>query len=329
MSARLRGTRGNVSLLVVIMLPALLVAAGLVLDGGRQLQVRRDTERGGGRRGPGGHAAVRAGDPWCRSRRWSGGAAGHGRAGEPGDDRVGRRRRAVGHGDGHGERRPPHPARLALGVVDVDGHAGRGGVAVNGRRRLRAIAALVATIVLVVGVPLALIAFVGNPWPGRTRLELGDEVALVVGVLAVLAWLVWLRFVVAVVVEVRAQVAELRRPPSPARVRPAAAVAPRRRAARPATRRRRADRAADRATRQRPPSPTAPDARRGGAPITLVSPDGRATGAGRSATPSAATSRSSPATRCSASPGTISATPSAGGRSSSSTAIARSPTAAA
>ena len=31
---RLHGSRGNVSLLVVIMLPALLVAAGLVLDGG-------------------------------------------------------------------------------------------------------------------------------------------------------------------------------------------------------------------------------------------------------------------------------------------------------
>jgi Flp pilus assembly protein TadG len=40
---RLRGSRGNVSLLVVIMLPALLMAAGLVLDGGRQLQVRRET----------------------------------------------------------------------------------------------------------------------------------------------------------------------------------------------------------------------------------------------------------------------------------------------
>jgi Flp pilus assembly protein TadG len=40
---RLRGSGGNVSLLVVIMLPALLMAAGLVLDGGRQLQVRRDT----------------------------------------------------------------------------------------------------------------------------------------------------------------------------------------------------------------------------------------------------------------------------------------------
>lgn len=37
-----RGERGSVSLLVVIMIPALLMAAGLVLDGGRQLQARRD-----------------------------------------------------------------------------------------------------------------------------------------------------------------------------------------------------------------------------------------------------------------------------------------------
>jgi len=39
---RLRGERGSVSLLVVIMVPALLMAGGLVLDGGRQLQARRD-----------------------------------------------------------------------------------------------------------------------------------------------------------------------------------------------------------------------------------------------------------------------------------------------
>ena len=42
MSTRLRGERGSVSLLVVVMIPALLVAAGLVLDGGRQLQARRE-----------------------------------------------------------------------------------------------------------------------------------------------------------------------------------------------------------------------------------------------------------------------------------------------
>ena len=41
-SRRLRGERGSVSLLVVIMVPALLMAAGMVLDGGRQLQARRD-----------------------------------------------------------------------------------------------------------------------------------------------------------------------------------------------------------------------------------------------------------------------------------------------
>ncbi len=41
-AARGRGEHGNVSLLVVVMLPALLFAAGLVLDGGRQLQARRD-----------------------------------------------------------------------------------------------------------------------------------------------------------------------------------------------------------------------------------------------------------------------------------------------
>jgi Flp pilus assembly protein TadG len=38
---RARGEHGNVSLLVVIMVPALLLSAGLVLDGGRQLQARR------------------------------------------------------------------------------------------------------------------------------------------------------------------------------------------------------------------------------------------------------------------------------------------------
>jgi Flp pilus assembly protein TadG len=42
MSRRLSGARGNVSLFVVILLPALIVCAGLALDGGRQLQARRD-----------------------------------------------------------------------------------------------------------------------------------------------------------------------------------------------------------------------------------------------------------------------------------------------
>lgn len=41
---RVRGERGSVSLLVVIMVPALLAAGGLVLDGGRQLEARRDAQ---------------------------------------------------------------------------------------------------------------------------------------------------------------------------------------------------------------------------------------------------------------------------------------------
>ena len=85
------------------------------------------------------------------------------------------------------------------------------------RGTLRAIGAVVATLVVVVGVPLLLLVLVGNPWPGASRIELRDELALVVGVLATLAWIVWARFVVAVVIEVRDQIAELRtmgeRPP--------------------------------------------------------------------------------------------------------------------
>ena len=91
-------------------------------------------------------------------------------------------------------------------------------------RRIGALGAIATMAVLVVGVPALLVVLVGNPWPGRTRVELRDEVALVVGVLAVLAWLVWLRFLVAVVAEVRDQFGELAgaptagfAPPPPAR----------------------------------------------------------------------------------------------------------------
>ena len=71
--------------------------------------------------------------------------------------------------------------------------------------------------------PVLLLRLVGNPWPGWERIELGDERALVVGVLASLAWLLWARFVLAVVMAVPDQLAELRderdRPPdAPVRV---------------------------------------------------------------------------------------------------------------
>ena len=38
------GDRGSVSVFVVVMVPALLAAAGLVLDGGRQLDARRNAQ---------------------------------------------------------------------------------------------------------------------------------------------------------------------------------------------------------------------------------------------------------------------------------------------
>jgi nucleoid-associated protein YgaU/two-component SAPR family response regulator len=89
------------------------------------------------------------------------------------------------------------------------------------RRALIAFGAVLVLATLVVGVPVVLVRFVGNPWPGRARIELGDDVAAVVGVLAVLAWLVWARFVIAVVAEVRDQVATLR---AEARLEPGARV---------------------------------------------------------------------------------------------------------
>ncbi|MBA3606760.1 MAG: hypothetical protein H0W46_12475, partial [Acidimicrobiia bacterium] len=42
MTVRRRNDSGNVSLLMVLMMPALVVSAGLVLDGGRQIETRRE-----------------------------------------------------------------------------------------------------------------------------------------------------------------------------------------------------------------------------------------------------------------------------------------------
>ncbi len=81
---------------------------------------------------------------------------------------------------------------------------------VNGRHVLRAVGAVLVTVLVVVGVPVLLVALVGNPWPGASRVEMRDELALVVGVLAAVAWIVWARFVVALAVEIRDQVSVLR-----------------------------------------------------------------------------------------------------------------------
>ena len=246
-----------------------------------------------------------------------------------GVDRVGGRHRPVGHGDRHGAGRLPHPPRWPVRLVELDGHAGRGrrrSGAMNARAARGALGAIAATGLLVVGVPLLFVVFVGNPWPGRTRLELGDEV----GARRRRAR----RAGVAGLVALRRR--RRRRSPRPGRraatctvrpsVRPAAAGPPRRRAARPAAGRRGAH-------HRCPIAPRVDDRRR-------PRPDGtrrvrrarRRTGSAAAGTVGAASRRRPghgrrPATPCSAWPGPISATPSAGGRSSSSTVTARSPTA--
>ena len=199
---RLRGSRGSVSLLVVIMLPALLMAAGLVLDGGRQLQARRDA---GAAAAAAARAATQLSEPELygagldpRPRRRAGQRRARRPRARPGRSAsTGSASRSTVDGGG----RLPDPARWPVGldVVDVDaarrrqhggwrrerGPARRAGArrAPGDRRRGRRGAAGAAG------------RLVGNPWPGRARVEMRDEVAIVVGVLAVLAWLVWLRFV--------------------------------------------------------------------------------------------------------------------------------------
>ncbi len=82
----------------------------------------------------------------------------------------------------------------------------REGAATTARRTAVGVGALLVLVGVVAGVPFALWRTVGNPWPGWERVELGDQLLLVTGLLAVVAWLVWARFAVAVIGEVRVQV---------------------------------------------------------------------------------------------------------------------------
>jgi hypothetical protein len=78
-----------------------------------------------------------------------------------------------------------------------------------GRRRVReGVAALLGALVLVVGVPVALVHFVGNPLPtsvpSRDWLTADVTPSLVIDVLAILVWLVWAHFCVCLLTEWRA-----------------------------------------------------------------------------------------------------------------------------
>lgn len=74
-------------------------------------------------------------------------------------------------------------------------------------RWIKALGALAALALLVVGLPLGLITFVGNPWPAGgvdLQQELTDEA--IIGALAAAIWVLWAQLLVCIVVEVVAAV---------------------------------------------------------------------------------------------------------------------------
>ena len=79
------------------------------------------------------------------------------------------------------------------------------------RRFVVALFALAVLLITCAGVPALLVLLVGNPWPGRDAVDLGDTEALTVAVLATMTWTVWARFVVAVLIEATEQIACIRR----------------------------------------------------------------------------------------------------------------------
>ena len=182
MRRRRTGSSGSVSLLVVIMLPALVVRRRVwcsTADANCRCGARRRPPPAP-RRGPPSSSA-------CR-RSYGGGldaALAQERAGaELGGqrrDRSGGRERPDGHRDRHRLRRllpaPRHgscrPRRLGASRAGcrpgASNHEAQRRSAARSERcsqRWR----------LVVGVPSCSCCFVGNPWPGRARIELRDEV---------------------------------------------------------------------------------------------------------------------------------------------------------
>jgi hypothetical protein len=83
-------------------------------------------------------------------------------------------------------------------------------------RRLRGLAALIVLVALVVGVPLALAATIGNPLRGWSDLKAGDvSDTVVIDILAAIAYLAWAQFAVSVLVEIASTI---RRVPAVVRI---------------------------------------------------------------------------------------------------------------
>ncbi|MCW2541278.1 MAG: putative LysM domain peptidoglycan-binding protein [Frankiales bacterium] len=80
-------------------------------------------------------------------------------------------------------------------------------------RMLRALGAFLILLLLVVGVPLALGALIGNPLDGWSQLKAGDiSDDVVIDILAGIAWLAWFQFAVAFLIESISQVRGVRAP---------------------------------------------------------------------------------------------------------------------
>ena len=205
--------RGSVSLFVVLLLPVLVLFAGLVLDGGRQLQARRDALAAAASSA---RAAIQMTPAEATRGLDTSLAAGRARA-ELSRRRIRRR------GSRQWRRRARDSARIdqlrdpsrgCVGCGKCPGERARrrrAGERTVTRRFVVALFALAVLLITCAGVPAFLVLLVGNPWPGRDAVDLGDTEALTVAVLATMTWTVWARFVVAVLIEATEQIACIRR----------------------------------------------------------------------------------------------------------------------
>jgi nucleoid-associated protein YgaU len=83
-------------------------------------------------------------------------------------------------------------------------------------RRLKALGATLVLVVLVIGIPVAMAATIGNPIHGWADLKVGDLTdTVLIDLLAVIVWAAWAQFAVSVLVEIGAAV---RHVPTPTRI---------------------------------------------------------------------------------------------------------------
>lgn len=83
-------------------------------------------------------------------------------------------------------------------------------------RRMKALGATLVLVVLVIGIPVAMAATIGNPMHGWADLKVGDLTdTVLIDLLAVIVWAAWAQFAVSVLVEIGAAVRQV---PTPTRI---------------------------------------------------------------------------------------------------------------